>query len=449
MGIIREIISVLLCSSAVHAQEPVTTTVVEKKTVEERLAELEAQQSLNYFSFSGTLVTSYDDLRAEETYPVKRDHDALDYLRLRFSLNIDAEVNPQVKVYSRTTVTKFFNRWQQQGNSGVFNEDLEIAYSEAGSQVYLERAYADLSPMGSDWTLSVGRLPTIHGSPSNFWDLLPRSGTYAMMSYNSILDGIAGTYRLDRYLAEGNQWALRLLYTPFTSVNGGTPGGADGFLNPPRQDTNAGTPTGSVTNTIMDLISFQSDYSSKNVDFTNQLGFILQGYQLTDLPIPSGAGTSNLNILYRAATASVELDGLGQSGFDISLNFSYNQNESRGFFNGPGTGFGTVKESDTIYGNLALISTRYRWEKWSLGYEWLEASKNSVYFSGAEEDLTDFYRTNGVGHHVYVTKKWMSYVTLRGGYRLQQLTNLPVFLGPAASTDRKVETLYVNMRTDF
>ncbi|WP_413943936.1 DUF3373 family protein [Bdellovibrio sp. HCB-162] len=439
-----------ILSSICLAQEPaVMTSVAPAKSVEQRLAELEANQTLNYFSFSGTLVSSYNDIAVKETYPVAKDHKGLDYWHLRFSLNADAEVSPQIKVYSRTTATKFFNRWREQGSDGVFNDDLDVAYGNTGSTIYLERAYVDLSPAQSAWTLSVGRLPTVHGSPTNYWDMRPRQGTYPLMNYNSPLDGAALTYRLDSQLSEGNQWALRALYTPFSDVNGGRAGANDENLSPPKSDTNAGVPTGTSLNTLIDLVALQSDYSSKNISFTDELGFILQAYQFSNLPFSSGAGTSNLSITSRAATASVEMLGIDRGNFDVSLNYTFNQTESDGFFNGPGTGFGTTKNSDTLNGHVALISLRYRKDQWATGYEWLEGSKNSLYFSSADEDLTRFYRTNGVGHHFYFTKKWMDFATVRAGFRWQQFSNLPTFIGPVVSSDREVKTLYLSLRTDF
>lgn len=441
--------STLIVSVVCGAQQPATTTsAMSAKSVEERLAELEANQSLNYFSFSGTLVSTYDDLKVNETYPNPKDYKALNYLRLRFSLNADAEVSPQIRVFSRTTATKFFNKWRHAGSDGVFNEDLDVAYGNTGSRIYLERAYVDLSPSGSLWTLSVGRLPTLHGSPTNFWDLRSRMGTYPLLVFNSPLDGVALTYRLDSYLQDGNQWALRGLYTPFSDVNGGAVGEGE-YLAPPKADTNAGTPVGVSTNTFVDLFSLQSDYVWKNSNIADETGFILQYYQFSNLPFSSGAGTSNLSIQSRAIMASIELLGVDRGNFDVSLNYNYNQTESNGLFKGPGTGLGTTKDHDTIQGHVALISARYRQASWAVGYEWLEGSKNSVYFSAAPEDLTNFYRTNGVGHHIYISTKWMEFVTLRGGFRLQQYSNLPAFVGPAVQTDREVKTVYLSLRTDF
>lgn len=431
------------------AEPEVQTLTIPKKSIEERLSDLEAEQTLNYFSFNGVLVSSYNDVGVEETYPVQRDTKNLDYWRLRFSLAANADINPQVKVYSRFTATKFFNRWREEGNSTVFNEDLEAAYGNTGSKIFLEKAYVDISPTGKPWTFSLGRLPTVHGSPANYWDMRPRMGTYALMSYNSPLDGIAMTYRLDSYLAEGHQWALRALYTPFSDVNAGTVAGNDSYIQPPRSDVNGTVPTGSANNTLIDLYSLQSDYSSRNFNFVDELGLIIQGYQLSSLPFSSGNGTSSLNITTRALTTSLEFLDIGHQGFDVSINYTFSQTESHGFFNGPGTGFGTDKESATLDATMALISARYRTDDWAVGYEWLESSKNSLYFSAASEDLTQFYRTNGVGHHLYLTRKLLEALTLRGGFRWQQYSNLPAFIGPITPTDREVKTLYVSLRTDF
>ena len=137
-------------------------------SLEERVAELEANSSLNIFSFSGMLMMRYDDiLKAEQTTPNGTANPAFDnknmtFLRTKFQFNADANVSKNIKFYSRLTATKHANVLSKSGTApaGVA-EDLGENNSYRSSAVYLEKAYADLTIPDSNFTLSLGRLPTV------------------------------------------------------------------------------------------------------------------------------------------------------------------------------------------------------------------------------------------------------------------------------------------------
>ncbi|UXR64954.1 DUF3373 family protein [Bdellovibrio bacteriovorus] len=433
----------LLLSVSVRAQTEQQTS--SPKSVEERLAELEANQNLRYISLSGFLISSYDHIAVSETYPRALDHNDLQYARLRFSLNADAELNPQLKVYTRLTATKFMNNWRSQGGTPYYIKDIEGVYSQSGSEIHLEKAYVDLSCPASLWTLSVGRLPTVNGSPEHFWDVLPRQGTYPLLTFDAPLDGVGVTYRADSHLPMNHELSLRALYTPFMDVSWN---GMYKYLMPPKEDTTGGTPSGSDTDTMIKMWALQADYSLKDQERWEDLTAIVQYYQGGPLPFSSGAGTSDLNIEVNGLTGLLEVMGIAQTGLDVSLSHTYTNAISDGQF-APGLGFGTDKNSGSNQGSITLLSTRYRWATWALGLEWLSASNVPFYFSAAPEDLTRFYSTPGSGEHLYVTKKIFNLVTARMGYRQQDLQNYPITFGPVASTDRQVKTYYLNLRTDF
>ncbi len=94
----------------------------------------------------------------------------------------------------------------------------------------------------------------------------------------------------------------------------------------------------------------------------------------------------------------------------------------------------------TFYGNTWVFNARYRWDKWAVGAEWLSASKLIRYFYTADEDLFGFYRSPGMGKHVYLTRKFAEFLTLRVGFREKDLSNFPVTAGPIRDTDRNIKT---------
>lgn len=434
----------LFLGSVVQAhQAPVYVTT--PKSVEERLAELEANQNLRYFNLSGFLISTYDHISAEENYPENFDNPDLQYLRLRLSLNADAEINPQIRVFTRVTATKFMNNWRSQGGDPTYIHDVEGVYSNSGSLIYLEKAYVDLACPESIWTLSVGRLPTVNGSPEHFWDMLPRQGTYPLLTFDAPLDGVAVTFRADSHLPLNHELAVRVLYTPFTDV---VWAGNRKYLRPPTDDTNGVVAAGDESETLINMGSVQLDYTLKNQTWTDELGAILQYYKSGRLPFFTTVGTSDLNLQGDGLTALLELNSIAQTPLDVSLSHTYTNTISDGLL-APGLGFGTDQDHGTNYGSLTLLSTRYRFQNWAVGLEWLTSSGVPFYFSAAPEDLTRFYSTPGNSEHLYVATKWMSLVTLRAGYRQQNYSANPISFGPVQSTDRVVKTYYLSLRTDF
>lgn len=431
------------CLWALDAEPP-------KKSLEERVAELEATHSLNLFSFSAFFITTYDNISTTQSFPSALTYNNLDYYRLRFSLNADADISKSVKFYSRFTVNKFFNQWQSQGTSSIVGEDLgSVTDYSRGSGVFLEKAYLDLITSDENLIFSIGRLPTVDGTPTNFWDMHARMGTYPLMSFDYPLDGVALTYKVDDFLPSGHQLALRILYTPFTNVYFGAEHN-NAYILPPKADSNNGTPEGNDVNTMVDLGAVQLDYSYKEPAWADQANLIFQYYQSGNVPMPSGNGTSTLSVQTSAATLVAEAMSIAKTGFDMSLSYTYSNLGSHGLYDGNGTGLGTAADQENFYGNVVLASLRYHWsDDWAVGAEWLHGSNAVFHYGSDEEDLTDFYQTNGTGKHIYVTRKFASFVSLRVGYREQDETNLGFQVGPLQSTDRKIKTTYVTLRTDF
>ena len=82
-------ISAVLVAGALMAPQ----AFAQAKTLEERVAELEANQSLNIFNFSGIFTTRYDDiLKAKQTEPAASALDTkdLNYMRMKFQFNIES-----------------------------------------------------------------------------------------------------------------------------------------------------------------------------------------------------------------------------------------------------------------------------------------------------------------------------------------------------------------------
>ncbi|MEK2689829.1 DUF3373 family protein [Bdellovibrio sp. GT3] len=421
---------------------------VNAATLEERVSELEANQSLNIFNFSGMFQTRFDDiLKASQTTPNTAGNPAFDnsdltYLRMKFQFNVDANISKNVKFYSRLTTTKHFNTFYQQDLAAA--TDLTSANSYRDSHVVLEKAYADFTIPDTGLNFFIGRLPTVDGQPQNYKDGRARMGTYPMLSYNSVLDGMGLSYKLDQYMPEGHQLALRGLYTPFGQYYAGSNGT---YTNAPTNGQGANVKTAAPGYGLM------IDYAVKDLSWADNMGLVLLNFQNSDLYIPASGGlsdTGNLTIGIGGTTLAWELNGIAHSGWDLSLSYLASKLKSNGILSsGAPVGFDTNSSSDENKGDVFLLSTRYTLGTWILGGEWVHGSEDSFYYATAAEELTNFYGTRGEGYHLYVTKKFAQNVAFRVGYMLQDYDYTPATVGAASATDRKIETAYANLRMDF
>ena len=475
--------------------------LAQQASVEDRLSELEANASLNVWSFRGTLVTRYDSLSGEQETDSKVISDALkaglngasagagdlyagalnqdafekqstSHLRLRYSFDADASVSPTFKFYSRLTASKFMNKFASQGSSSDgLTDDLTSADAGNGSQIVLEKAYADLLLQNTNFIISAGRLPTVDGAPTHFWDGRARLGTYPMMSYNAVLDGFAVTYKADEFLGGTNKLAARIVYTPFSNINFGSPLGGTGILTPYSDGNSNKMPNQT------DLTALQLDYSTGQTSFAENVSVIVQQLKSSKINFNTGAspladaGTSNptdLTLELGSTTVAVEVNNLMDSGFDLSLTHFMSQVKTQGtlhvYIQGSGYqkmgGYGCFSTTlstlgqgceETYNGNISVASLSYKLPiSARIGAEYVKGGKENFYFDGAGENLTDFYSTPGTATHLYWTQMLSSNTTFRFGVMNQNYEYTTLGYGRAAiESDRKIMTSYANLRMDF
>ncbi|UOF01392.1 DUF3373 family protein [Bdellovibrio reynosensis] len=460
MKIASFLFSLLLASQAFAQQSPYATVLSSEdnqqkqideilqrmRLMEQELADVKAEQELEIVSIHGQLTSSYDEIATKETYPTPRDLRRVNYLRLRFSLDANVDLDPKVKIYSRFTTTKFFNRAFSEGRNIArqFN-DMEMAFRHQGPHVFLEKAYLDYTPV-PQWTFSIGRLPTVEGPPSHLWDMQPTQGTYPILNFNLALDGIAGTYR---YLHTPHEQLLfRGLFTPLSIVNLGNTGN-EWYIDPPKGDITTGNAAaGSDMAPLINIGALQMDYLSTQNDYSERTNVVLQGTLLRDYRFFSGQGTSNLEYSAMNNTLYMEAQGILRSRFDLAASFTQSITESYGLA-APGIGAGSTTDETHAHGYSLMFDGRYRWKRWAVGAEYLEISRQVISFAFTDEDLYDYYRNPGWGKHVYLTHKLTDFLILRLGYRNKVQTSYRITGGPIRNTDRELNNVYLRLRADF
>lgn len=476
----------LLLGLSVLAAAPTVMAQDKMAELEARIGELEATQSLNIWSFSGILETSYDNIKVKQGVidnptPFPDDEavdDSVNHLRLRFSLNADADISSKLKFYSRLTTTKFFNEYYRPvSGTGTLPETFESAYAakgENGSEVYLEKAYADYS-FASSQVLSFGRLPTMDGPYSHYTTGRPRSGTYPSLMYAAMLDGMAYSYNTG--IGSG-ALSARVIYTPFAYPNstaGKVPSaGLPGTITSPQVN-------GSSANTNIDLTSMMLEYSQPT-SFGN-FGLIYQGYQTGKLPVRgaditivsyvldndpitagnqtgfgSVTGTGAVSFEVVAHSLSAELTNIAGLPFHVGATFLQSEVKNSGSVSfsdltSGGTniyGLGASEEDETLKGSSTLVSLRYDVKNnFMLGAEYLAGGKNVFIYDSGHDNLSSFYSTPGTGTHAYFIYKPESQLAFKAGFTQQDYKNTPFTFGASSDTDREITTTYASLRLDF
>ena len=459
---------ILGLAAVVMTAQPV---LAQQASLEDRVSELEANASLNIFEFNGNLETRFDSIKAEQTDPTASaiEEENLDFWRTKFSLGVNARVSDKIKFYSKMTASKFNNVTKVSSNGGgaapTLNEDLNIAKDEKGAQIYVEKAYADVTVADTTSVFSFGRLPTSDGPPFNLPNGRARLGTYPGLIYNAQLDGIAYSY--NHAIDQGSSLSARVVYTPFTSYssNEGKVSGS-GILQSPQIG-------GKNSNTTTNLTTAMIEYSNRDLGFAQNVNVILQGYQTGNIQINgsdvntyisqasswvTGNASSAVGSEVSANALHIDFEGIMDSKFDFAVTYLQSKIKNNGcitFTVGPQTfcgiyGYGAAEEGEEISDSSTLTALRYKaLDTTYVGVEYLNGGKSAFVYDTNNDPLTGFYSTTGTASHIYVLHKFTSELGLRVGSMTQNYKNTPFNFGASSETDRKIATTYANLRLDF
>ncbi len=439
--------------------------VAQAMTLEDRVGELEANQSLNIFKFSGALSSMYDSISTYRTKGVSVSElssyggnpstvstyapvdESTGVMRLNAQLNIDAEIAPKIKFYSRYTVTKLFNEFVTKDPSESAAYEVNDSDDYDNNRVTLEKAYADIGLGNSGVTFSFGRLPTSDGSPTHLWHGKARMGTYSLVAYNSVLDGYALSHRLD--ISSDQSFRSMAIYSPFSYTD------RRGMY----QKKYVTGLYGKNAPNFWDMYAVQLDYTHNNPGFARYLNVIFQHLGTNKGIYPNPAGDiSTLEVKVAMDSLNIELNDIASTGLDFVVGYLSTQVDSSGDFMVAGTGntlysgFGTSNTNeDSVKGTLLIGSLRYTLPTRStfVGYEYVKGSKGVFKSTAAAEDLTSFYATVGTGQHLYVTQKYQENVAFTLGHRIQKWDYTALDLNEPSETDKEIKTTYMNVRVDF
>ena len=428
--------------------------LAQQASIEDRVSELEAQNSLNIFSFSGTFNTRYDSIKYDPLITTANSTNTdlgeatHDVMRMKLGLNINADVSPKIKFYTTLSASKMFNLFATQGSSATTLEtpltgDLGDANTYESSSIFLEKAYMDYF-FAENWAFSIGRLPSVNGPPSHFWDGVARQGTYPLHLYNSNLDGIALSHNMNRWMPEGYTLDARVIYTPLQYKN---------LKNPPAGLTDK---NGNKMNSKSDLVAYQFEVGSPSSTWTDSWSFIYSHLKINPInlnfEISSSApftSTPDLTavINYDFDVINFEAQGIAGTGFDLHLLHVSTKIQQENY----GSVVSSLNFEKDYAGNGSLVGLRYRFNSSNLlGAEVISNSKYFFIGDSSSGSLSNLYGTNGKANHVYYTHKLESNLGLRIGMT-QQDPEYNSFDGGTEPTEReqKITGYYANLRLDF
>lgn len=199
-----------------------TSTVFAQATLEQRVDQLESLSFLEAIQWSGQFNYRYDGI-SSETSTTKKSFNPM-RVGVTLDANTKSDENSKVQFFSRFGLTKFVNDLDNQAALG--DDTFSGSRAEKSGFLRLDRAFVNYN-LGGGFVLSVGRLPTTDGNPVEMWDGAPRQGTYPMLAYGAMLDGVAATYNLG-FVPNDYKVSTRIVYTPIYNINleeGKIPGG--------------------------------------------------------------------------------------------------------------------------------------------------------------------------------------------------------------------------------
>lgn len=410
----KKLLLILLLPLSTMAANSNTAKIEE---LELRLGDLEINQALSKFRFSGTFTNQLEyyskAARGDGSLPNQRS-DTTDAqlfpMMMRLELNVDVDISRSLKFYSTIAMAKFMNlsnrNKRNERDSGAF---MSFAGSNnmKDSTGHFDMAYVSYNKPGKPWTLAAGRMPTNNGPPMNQLDGVGRTGTYPSLSFNNILDGVAYIYSLDKYMPRDHSLKFRIFYTPFIQID------ADDKTTQTVDSTGSTTDgktgeSGEKVDSHGALTTLLVEYNLKNLSWARGLDIFYSTYHVDKFYSETNQKLQEGSI----GVPMFENDGIDY--FDVSSHtvyFGINNFLNSRFTSSFTYSHYIIKFAGEEYrSDNILLTTNYKFDnnlnaKDIVGVEYLKTDKNRAPTEETTFFVNDFYNMmNGEGSHLYYTR---------------------------------------------
>lgn len=427
------------------------------QTIEERVEALEFQGYENIFKFSGQLEMRYDSLStkidddgadglAANLAPAVDDSYSKSFWRNFARINFAATPNDKLSVFGRLSASFYSNK--QSEYSGL---NLATSLSEGGvaggsrsTEAYFERFFVNYR-FTQDFTFTFGRLPTANGTPYHLERNESQAGVYPVFAYNSLLDGVAGTYKLNP------EWNLKFVYTPFTFLNEGS--------STAKSYRNATNDAGEEINTTQSAFAFITEYEKGKTALARRTHVTLTYFKLNELALnvkdDVTSKQTDVELGLTRLVLAAELSGVSGSKFDLAFQYILEEVESDGLY-GPSSalssiqlGYLTDEDGDTNSGTSLLLTLRYATTATSkVGIQYFQASEYSFPTDGNTKHAFSMYKVPGSGYHLFYNKAFEGGLSMNIGYATHNQTHEATASGVFGPT-RKVNNVRQDIYTSF
>ncbi|MBK9292843.1 MAG: hypothetical protein IPM57_00095 [Oligoflexia bacterium] len=381
-----------------------------------------------------------------------------DHFKTDFDFDIKSNPVKELKLHARLSVTKYWNQWytQNQLSSGEFNFNTDEKY--VNDHIRLSLAYLDYKPF--EWFSFIGgRLPTIDGTPVNFYNGSVSEAILPKLAYGAEVDGALAFGHIKNY-------SIYLGYIPFLLQNYGyqtTNINAKPLVNGSQIEAETLAPRAAVgikayfENLKLNAYIHHSWINYLRFKDTSIDASFFDSSLSGSSQLSSSLYTSHQNLLFHIDIKDVALTNL-----DLSASYMLTTLQSNGQVNvTSGTasgrnlgGYGTSLNSNTFNGSIFLLAALYtttlhKLNNPQVGVEYLNATRDAFYYDKNPDDPSQFYATRGQGYHLYLNQPLNNFLSLRVGYRLQYFILSPWALGESAANSTKIDTYYGNVKAIF
>ncbi len=427
--------------------------------INDRLLNLELRSLARRLDLGGRFHVRYTNLKNEE-YENDTNPDKVQNFRMKLDLNLNANLNSNLNFYSTLSMAKSFNESIREGtplSQAAWRDYIGTVSYEQGPALWVNRAYIDYKIPSTDLSFFIGRLPTIEGPPQHFYEQRERLGTYPLLSYNMILDGLGFDYNTSKYLPKDHELRIRYLYTP------------TGFVNRASKNKQARTlnPDGSSRklDSYDNFSTVMIDYKLKKLSWMEEFTFIYHYFYVANQKVNLLGffdGYSSLRNDFQASSRVqsfyFEFKRLFNLPFDLAIAHAMNREKAKGdlyyevatnVFSPAGIANGRTSGHGTLISLAYHLPFEFMLNP-SFGLEYFRSSKDYLMRDFASDDLTGFKAQMGRYYHVYWFQPTPQGPNLRLGYiQHQRHYNFAASGAVSAGSQQRIREYYVGLSLDF
>lgn len=356
----------------------------------ERIEELEIANSLDIFNFSGVNKNMLDLVESDGEQNV--------WMRSYIAFDAFVDTDEDLKYYIRMSATKYWNEYKNRNHETL--GDIGFNRAHIGAYVLFEKAYFDWY-IKDNFVFSLGRLPSVDGSPLHWQTNESRLGTFPRLSRNGNMDGLGFTYIKDIW---GGRLATRFIYSPLQHL-------ADPVAD--TDQTNARPiPNGDLNQTPVAVLHL--DYNS-TPNWADSFNLITQYTYTESLEVIPSVNSMGLTYV----TLHADAENVFNKNLNIGFSYSVNQIDSKTNNTTQGGIYSSLAEEKVI-GSGFLLAFNYQLRKIDarIGLNYFSANENFLFYDSGSLEIERPYETRGDSVHLYYTHSLKETLTLRVGYRM-------------------------------